>query len=102
MESQMRELEEIIDSEIKNASREELRQLIEKQGYRCALTGIDLEPETAELDHVVPVSDGGNHSIANLQVLHKAVNRMKGAMSNDEFVRWCKMVARSDSAPQGS
>jgi 5-methylcytosine-specific restriction endonuclease McrA len=98
----MRELEEIADSEIKNASREELRQLIERQGYRCALTGIDLEPETAELDHVVPVSDGGNHSITNLQVLHKAVNRMKGAMSNDEFVRWCKMVAGSNDAPRRS
>ena len=95
-------MDEIAEGEIKNATREELRQLIERQGYKCSLTGVELDPRTAELDHVVPVSDGGDHSITNLQVLHKAVNRMKGAMSNDEFVRWCKMVARSDDAPRRS
>ena len=94
-------MDEIAESEIKNATREELRQLIERQGYKCSLTGVELEPRTAELDHVVPVSDGGDHSITNLQVLHKAVNRMKGAMSNDEFVRWCRLVAKAAATPAG-
>lgn len=94
-------MDEVAEDEGEGATRSQLRGLIEKQGYCCALTGIPLEPNDAELDHVVPVSGGGTHAISNLQVLHKAVNRMKGAMSNDEFVRWCRLVAKAADTPAG-
>ena len=81
----------------KNAGRKEIRGLIQKQEYKCALTGMQLEPDTAEIDHVVPVADGGDHSIGNLQILHKVVNRMKGSMSNAEFISWCKLVSETAS-----
>lgn len=84
---------EVSSDERKTAGRKEVRELIANQDYKCALTGVALDPDTAELDHVVPVTEGGDHSIGNLQVLHKTVNRMKGSMSNDEFIRWCKLVA---------
>lgn len=79
----------------KAASRAELRALIEKQGYRCAMSGVALEPDTANLDHIVPVTEGGGHDIGNLQVLHRDVNRMKGQLSNEEFVRWCCLIAHN-------
>ena len=64
-------------------------QLLEHQGYRCALTGRQLEPTTASLDHIVPVRSGGEHAIENTQVLHKDVNRAKSTMTNEQFIQLC-------------
>jgi len=66
--------------------------LLEHQQYRCALTGRELTPETAALDHVVPVRLGGEHVIENTQVLHKDVNRAKGSLTSQEFIGLCHEV----------
>lgn len=71
----------------------DLKKLLEMQGYKCALTGVRLEPKTAELDHKVPLSRGGTNDLGNLQWLSREVNRAKGAMDNDEFIAMCKRVA---------
>ena len=67
--------------------------LLEYQNYRCALTGRQLTPQTAALDHVVPIRFGGVHAIENAQVLHKDVNRAKGSLTSDEFIQLCREVA---------
>jgi len=66
--------------------------LVKQQQYRCALTGRELTPETAALDHIVPVSRGGEQRIENAQVLHKEVNRAKGTLTNEEFIALCREV----------
>jgi 5-methylcytosine-specific restriction endonuclease McrA len=66
--------------------------LLDWQQYRCALTGRVLTPETASLDHIVPVRSGGEHQIENTQVLHRDVNRAKTTMTCDEFVQLCREV----------
>jgi len=68
--------------------------LLEYQGYRCALTGRALTPQTTALDHIVPIRQGGEHVIENTQVLHKEVNRAKGSLSNEEFLAMCREVVR--------
>ena len=68
--------------------------LLEQQSFRCALTGRRLEPETAALDHVIPVSRGGEHRIDNTQVLDRTVNRAKGTLTNGEFIALCSEVVR--------
>jgi 5-methylcytosine-specific restriction endonuclease McrA len=67
--------------------------LLESQGYLCALTGVRLEVETAELDHKIPVSRGGTNDLSNLQWIHKSINRAKGTMTNEEFIEACLRVA---------
>lgn len=79
-------------SDRERISTSDIRQLLEEQGYRCALTGVELTPEIASLDHKTPLSKGGAHSKANCQVLHIEVNRSKGAMSNEEFLAMCRAV----------
>lgn len=66
--------------------------LLEWQEYRCALTGRPLTPETASLDHIVPVRDGGEHTIENVQILHKDVNRAKSTMTHQQFIQLCREV----------
>lgn len=69
-----------------------LRALVEAQGYRCVFTGQELTPETASLDHIVPVSEGGSHTIDNLCVVHFRVNAAKSTLNADEFIDLCRMV----------
>jgi hypothetical protein len=77
----------------KKIDAEFLKRLIEKQEYRCALSGVVLTPDEAELDHTVPFEQGGRHTKANVQWVHKEVNRMKSQMRQVEFVEWCRKVA---------
>ncbi len=70
-----------------------IMELIESQGFRCALSNRELTPETASLDHVIPLSRGGTHDIANLCVVDQQVNAAKGTLTVGEFVALCHDVA---------
>lgn len=76
-----------------------LMRLVETQKFRCALSGVELTPENAALDHILPVAKGGEHKIENLQWVHKEVNRMKGAMDQDTFVEMCRLVVNTATPP---
>lgn len=71
----------------------QLRELIASQDYRCNLTGWELNPKSAQVDHVEPLAKGGAHVLSNLQVVHTSVNTAKGTMTNDEFIEMCCAVA---------
>jgi len=82
-------------------STENVLRLLDHQGHRCALTGRRLTSHTAALDHIVPIRRGGEHAIENTQVLHKDVNRAKGALTSEEFLAMCREVVRwCDSTPE--
>jgi hypothetical protein len=82
---------------IAKLGRKDLIGLVESQSYACALTGWPLKPETASLDHQIPVSRGGDHELSNLQVLDYRVNKAKGTMTNEEFIDMCRAVYLSQS-----
>lgn len=69
-----------------------LLRLLTKQSYKCALTGRDVTPETASLDHMVPLSRGGANTLENSQIVHVEVNAAKATMTCDEFVAMCREV----------
>ena len=68
-------------------------QLVERQRYRCALTGRELTPSTASLDHKMPLSRVGQHSMSNLWIVHREINAAKGTMTIDEFIALCREVS---------
>lgn len=70
----------------------DLYKLLQQQGFKCALTGESLTPQTAGLDHAHPASDGGKSDMGNLQWVLRDINRMKGVMTNDEFIAICRRV----------
>jgi len=75
------------------AKRSEILKLLEKQEYKCALSGRELTPDNSELDHIIPVTTGGSNAIENIQIVTKEINRMKGSMTNDQFIEACQRVA---------
>ena len=53
--------------------------ILAKGGYRCALTGDDIDPSADgfHIDHVTPLALGGGMSDDNLQALAIAAHRQK-------------------------
>lgn len=81
---------------------QQILNLITQQNYRCALTGRTLTPETASLDHIMPLSRGGAHDISNLQVLDHQANTAKGSLTMDEFVELCRDVVGNTEQSEGA
>ena len=76
------------------ATTDELEALLERQGYKCALTGRDLDPSDMHVDHIVPVKHGGGSGIGNLQWLCKQANLAKGTLTVKEFLGLCQDVVK--------
>lgn len=76
----------------KRATAKRLRKMLERQGYRCYLSGRPMEPETASPDHMLPVSRGGTHAIDNICIVDRDINRAKGTQTISEFVAMCREV----------
>lgn len=68
--------------------------LVERQRFRCAISGRELTPQTASLDHIVPLARGGEHGVDNIWVVDQHINSAKGTMTLDEFVAMCRDVVR--------
>ncbi len=78
-----------------------LRAMLEKQGYRCALTDRELTPKVASVDHMMPVSRGGPNTIDNICILHSDVNRAKGTQTVGEFIQMCREVVEMANREAG-
>lgn len=68
------------------------------QDRKCALTGLELtfptktaNGGTASLDRI---DSSKGYELGNIQWVHKQINLMKNKFSQDEFIRFCKLVAR--------
>ena len=69
--------------------------MLERQGGRCPLTGDVLTKQNVSIDHIVPVSSGGGHEVANLRLVTKDVNRARLNMSDADFIELCRKVVRT-------
>ena len=78
-----------------------LLDLLESQGFRCALTNRPLTPDVASLDHKQPLSRGGSNDISNAQIVHYDVNMAKRAMTSEEFISLCREVVAVADAKNG-
>lgn len=79
-----------------DVSNDEAYQLFIHQERRCALTGVPIElpltnagKGTASLDRI-DSSIGYVHG--NIQWVHREINMMKGSLSQDIFINWCREV----------
>lgn len=66
--------------------------LMERDGYRCYLCDMQIDPNlrhphplSSSLDHIVPISRGGEHSDSNVAVVHLRCNLRKGIKTPAEM-----------------
>jgi 5-methylcytosine-specific restriction endonuclease McrA len=53
--------------------------VLELDDGACGICGDDVDSDRFEVDHVIPIAHGGEHSYANTQTAHPACNRRKSA-----------------------
>ena len=82
----------------KTITAKQVLELVKQQGYRCPISNRELTPETASLDHIVPLGRGGDHDIGNVWIVHHEVNSAKGTLTLEEFVRLCREVVKHQGA----
>lgn len=58
----------------------------DRQGWRCAICGKCVR-EKFYLDHIYPLSKGGQHEESNLQILCASCNRSKGAKDPIDYMQ---------------
>lgn len=68
--------------------------IYERDGWRCQLCHRKVNPKlefphpkSASLDHIVPMSQGGGHVKANVQLAHLSCNDLKGVGGEAEQLR---------------
>ncbi len=66
--------------------------LYERQDRKCALSGVNLDWETASVDRI---DSKLPYIKTNIQWVHKKVNVMKHVMSVDEFIGWCNLITKN-------
>lgn len=73
----------------------QLREILERQGYRCAYTGVPIDLGAgASVDHVHAQSTHPEHrhSPENIRWVHREVNTAKNNLSLSDFLNMCKSV----------
>lgn len=61
--------------------------LYENQEGLCGICGCPIElNEYVELDHIHPVSRGGDYAFNNLQLAHKRCNSSKSYLTQNEYI----------------
>lgn len=53
--------------------------VLERDDGCCGICGGDVDPTDFHVDHIIPLSKGGEHSYANVQAAHPSCNVRKGA-----------------------
>lgn len=77
---------------------EYLADLFQQQNGLCACTGLSLVfksqslkgSTTASLDRL---DNARGYEPGNIRWVHKVVNKMRGTLSVEEFIHWCRLVA---------
>lgn len=71
----------------------ELKEVIEKQNYKCALTGDIISfNDNIELDHILPTSRKGTNELSNVCWVTKEANRLKQNLTNKELKILCNKI----------
>ena len=62
------------------------KHLIDRDGAYCKICKCIFESKKdVTLDHIIPISKGGDDEISNLQLAHFECNQMKADISPEEF-----------------
>ena len=75
---------------------EQMRQLIlDNYGKNCKYLDRPMVDDKYQIDHIVPISKGGDSSIENLQMISAVANKIKGSLTEEEFLilmAWLKTL----------
>lgn len=75
-------------------TKKDLRDLLHKQNFKCALSGQSLTWDSASLDRI---DSNLPYEIDNIQWVLSEVNYMKRILTQDRFIQLCKLITENNS-----
>ena len=73
-----------------------VKTLLKKQKGKCTLCNLSFtSQDILEVDHIIPISQGGNDTYKNLQLLHRHCHDKK---SHQDFLEWHKQKCSSQES----
>lgn len=83
-----------------SATTQEVKAWIDAQSPVCSYCAIQLSSDQIQLDHVIPLSRGGSHTIDNFAISCRSCNCSKGNKTLEEFIAYkelhLKLIEASD------
>lgn len=74
----------------------DIKYLIKKQEYKCALTKENISFEDdIELDHIIPTTRGGKNEISNVRWVTRKANRLKNNLTDKELKDICLKIVQN-------
>lgn len=70
--------------------------IAKRQKLRCAISGIKLTKDNISVDHIVPLSKGGKNTFENIQFVERHINVMKNDRPMEQFLFYCREVAKNN------
>jgi hypothetical protein len=87
-----------------NVTPKELWELLVKQDFKCALSGLDIMTsryinqktliQSASVDRI---NNRKGYTLSNIQWVHKYINQMKSSRTDQEFIELCNAVTQHNS-----
>lgn len=76
--------------------------LLESQGQRCALSGLELTPNTTEIMHRIPIRFGGKHCLENTLLVDSTVFKLARGLTTDQLALICAQILDNLCNPQSA
>ena len=74
------------------------RELLEKQEYKCYLSGRELTTENVEAEHIQPLSKQGKHEPSNICLVIDATRELKRYNTEEEIYLIAKDIVKTYEA----
>ncbi len=72
-----------------------VEEILERQGYACAICGAVLEEGRTHFDHIVPVICGGRHTSGNMHALCMHCHHRMMLLLRDWFARQASALSKA-------
>ena len=88
-----------------NLNRKEMFDLFEKQKRKCAISGLAIGFAESAIEHghgfttasVDRIDNDESYVLANVQWVHKSINKMRGRLTVGDFIELCQAVAQTQT-----
>lgn len=78
------------------------REIAKRDGWKCYLCGLVLTYSTSTLDHVLPLTRGGSHSLENAKLACDGCNSKKGNRTPEEYLNdLCERLMNENQSNEG-
>ena len=79
----------------RNEATQIINTMLQKQDYKCALTGRDLRNNKFHIDHITPKSKDGTNTPDNWQLIVEEANVFKTDLSMEEIIKLARDITKN-------